>query len=111
MKLVLVCRKIMNTITKLVRDHIPALLVARHVPHKIRVAGPMEYRCALVKKLHEELEEFDALHSLEELADIMEVIEALKKLPEYWGIEEYRHQKMLEKGGFSNRIILSSEAA
>ena len=45
----------------------------------------------------------------EELANVLEVIEALKKLPEYTNVDEFKTRKREEKGGFESRIILKGE--
>ncbi|MES2315578.1 MAG: phosphoribosyl-ATP pyrophosphohydrolase [Patescibacteria group bacterium] len=79
------------------------------VPYEKRVATPEEYRAELLKKLPEEVAEFEEAHSPEELADIIEVIEALKELPEFSKVDEIRKIKLATKGGFTKRIILKGE--
>ena len=99
----------METYNKLVRDKIPGRLDKKGILYEKRIASPEEYKAELIKKLQEELDEFKAAESPEELADLIEVIEALKKLPEYTDVEEIRQQKLEEKGGFDERIILKGE--
>lgn len=94
---------------KLVRDKIPEILDAKGVVYEKRIATQEEYKTELIKKLREELEEFEVVGDVEELADIMEVIEALKLLPEYVDAEEVRKKKKEERGGFEGRIILKGE--
>lgn len=94
---------------KLVRDKIPEILDAKGVVYEKRIATQEEYKVELIKKLREELEEFEVAGDVEELADIMEVIEALKLLPEYTHAEEVRKKKKEERGGFKGRIILKGE--
>ena len=99
----------MESYNKLVRDGISKILDAKGVPYEKRVASPEEYKDELVKKLGEEIEEFKADLSVEELADVLEVIEAVKRLPEYADVEKIRQQKLAERGGFEQRIILKGE--
>ncbi len=73
----------MASYNKLVRDKIPEILDEKGVSYEKRIASPEEYRIKLIKKLAEEVKEFQEAGNLEELADVMEVVEALKKLPEY----------------------------
>lgn len=94
---------------KLVRDKIPEILDTKGVVYEKRIATPEEYKIELIKKLREELEEFEVAGDVEELADIMEVIEALKLLPEYIDAEEVRKKKKEERGGFEGMIILKGE--
>ncbi|MFZ2151961.1 MAG: nucleoside triphosphate pyrophosphohydrolase [Minisyncoccia bacterium] len=94
---------------KLVRDKIPEILDAKGVVYEKRIATEEEYKIELIKKLREELGEFEVAGDVEELADIMEVVEALKLLPEYSGVEEVRKKKKEERGGFEQRIILKGE--
>lgn len=94
---------------KLVRDKIPEILDAKGVVYEKRIVTQEEYKVELIKKLREELEEFEVAGDVEEFADIMEVIEALKLLPEYSDAEEVRKKKKEERGGFEQRIILKGE--
>lgn len=94
---------------KLVRDKIPQILDTKSVVYEKRTATEEEYKMELIKKLREELEEFEVASDGEELADIMEVVEALKLLPEYKAVEEVRKKKKEERGGFEQRIILKGE--
>ena len=94
---------------KLVRDRIPEILDAKGVPYEKRVADDAEYRTELIKKLVEEANEFAEAGAVEELADVLEVVAALRALPEYHDVESVREQKAIERGGFSDRIILKGE--
>lgn len=94
---------------KLVRDKIPEILDAKGVVYEKRIATEEEYKIELIRKLREELEEFEVAADVEELADIMEVVEALKLFPEYGDVEELRKKKKEERGGFEQRIILKGE--
>lgn len=62
-----------------------------------------------MKKLEEETEGFLKAGDAEELADVIEAIEALKKLPDYENMEEIRKNKLEERGGFDQKIILKGE--
>lgn len=99
----------MESFNKLVRDRIPEILDAKGVSYEKRIAVPEEYRVELVKKLKEEVGEFGEAGAVEELADVIEVVEALKKLPEYADVENIRQQKLAERGGFEQKIILKGE--
>lgn len=99
----------MESYNKLVRDNIPGVLDKKGVSYEKRIASPEEYKQELIKKLREELEEFEQAGDIEELADVLEVIEALKQLPEYQDVENIRIQKKEERGGFEGRIILKGE--
>ena len=96
----------MENYNKLVRDKIPEILDAKGISYEKRVASPKEYKEALIKKLTEEVGEFAEAADPEELADVLEVIEALRKLPGYEKIEELRLQKLNERGGFTEGLIL-----
>ncbi len=99
----------MEKYNKLVRDNIPEILDKKGIVYEKRIASPEEYKIELIKKLEEEMKEFMEANDPEELADIIEVIEALKVLPEYENVEELRIQKLKDKGGFENKIILKGE--
>jgi predicted house-cleaning noncanonical NTP pyrophosphatase (MazG superfamily) len=101
--------KKMPSYNKLVRDKIPQILDQKGISYEKRVASPEEYKVELIKKLGEEVKEFDEDGDLEELADVVEVVEALKKLPEYKGVEESRRKKREARGGFDQKIILKGE--
>jgi predicted house-cleaning noncanonical NTP pyrophosphatase (MazG superfamily) len=95
---------------KLVRDKIPQIIRAKGLEPVTRVADAEEYRIGLRAKLREEVEEFLASDDdPEELADILEVLYALA---EHGGtdrrqLEKLRAAKVLERGGFVDRIIWS----
>ena len=99
----------MESYSKLVRDRVPEILDGKGVPYEKRVASPEEYKQELIKKLSEEAAEFSEAGDPEELADVLEVIEALKKLPEYREVEKLRLEKLSERGGFNEKIILKGE--
>ncbi len=94
---------------KLVRDKIPEILDYKGIVYEKRIAEDDEYKEELIKKLAEEVKEFEADKSSEELADILEVIESLKELSEYKNVESIRFKKLAERGGFKNRFILKGE--
>ena len=96
----------MSQYEKLVRDKIPEILEEKNVPYEQRTALPEEYKQELIKKLGEEVAEFSEVGEVRELADVIEVVEALKKLPDYAEVEKLRLDKLKERGGFKNKIIL-----
>lgn len=93
---------------KLVRDRIPALIMAKgETPIYHRLADE-EFALALRRKLHEEVAEFEGTRATDELADILEVVYALAQ---HSGIspaalEGLRQQKQAERGGFEERWFL-----
>jgi predicted house-cleaning noncanonical NTP pyrophosphatase (MazG superfamily) len=99
----------MGNYNKLVRDKIPEILDGKGVVYEKRIATKAEYKIELIKKLHEEVQEFLHDESVEELADVLEVIESLKKFSEYEYVEQVRLQKKEERGGFDERIILKGK--
>ncbi len=99
----------MEKYNKLVRDKIPEYLDSKGISYEKRIADTEEYKEELIKKLAEEISEFLEAKNTEELADVIQVIEALKKLPEFSDVERIRIEKLNEKGGFENRIILKGE--
>lgn len=99
----------MKTYNKLVRDKIPEILDKKGISYEKRIASKSEYKIALIKKLEEEINEFQEENSAEELADVIEVIEALKKLQNYKNVEKIRAKKGKERGIFNKRIILKGK--
>lgn len=99
----------MPTYNKLVRDKIPEILDKKGIAYEKRIASPEEYKTELIKKLGDEVQEFEEAGDVGELADVLEVVEALKKLPEYSDVEVIRQNKREERGGFDERIILKGE--
>ena len=99
----------MESYNKLVRDKIPEILDEKGISYKKRIASSEEYKAELIKKLAEEIEEFEEAGSPEELADVIEVVEALKALPDYKNVEGLRKKKAEERGSFAERIILKGE--
>lgn len=94
---------------KLVRDNIPAIIQANgQKPLVRRLDSDKEYLEELIRKLKEEVSEFEDDRSIEELADIKEVLVAIR---EALGIhadelEEARQKKAAKNGRFSQRIYL-----
>jgi predicted house-cleaning noncanonical NTP pyrophosphatase (MazG superfamily) len=107
--------------TKLVRDKVPALMVAdAGRPMQVTVLTPPEYKRALLDKLLEEAAELrDAVHNFrhpdavrEEFADVVEVLNALVELftpgdeksnEEDW-LRNAVQKKADEKGQFRSRL-------
>jgi len=99
----------MQPYTKLVRDRIPEILDAKGVPYEKRIASSEEYRNELINKLLEEAGEFAKAGDIVELADVLEVVEALRTLPEYADVVRVQEEKREERGGFTERFIVSGE--
>lgn len=93
---------------KLVRDNIPAIMAKKGKQAKHHQAENPEYWQKLTDKLQEEVDEFLADQSLEELADIIEVVYAICAHKQFSleQLEKFRLNKLKEKGGFSQKLIL-----
>lgn len=98
----------MASYKKLVRDNIPEIIKANGSEPVTRILDEKEYLIELVKKLHEEVAEFEADYSVEELADIKEVTIAIREaLGIHAGeLEDVRRQKADKNGRFKKRIYL-----
>lgn len=96
---------------KLVRDHIPEIIRSNGEEPKVRTLNDDEYLAALDDKLREEVAEYLEANDLNELADILEVIRAIAEAhgSSIEKIERVREEKFEKRGGFSDRISLSSE--
>lgn len=95
---------------KLVRDKIPQIIAADGKKADTRLLNDKEYLKELIKKLKEEVSEFEKKPSIEELADIKEVTIAIREaLGIHAGIiEDMRRKKADERGRFKNKIFLES---
>jgi predicted house-cleaning noncanonical NTP pyrophosphatase (MazG superfamily) len=93
---------------KLVRDKIPEIIRKSGKEPVTRVLDEKEYLAELVKKLKEEVAEFEADHSIEELADIKEVVIAIRDALNIRAgeLEDVRREKAAKNGRFKNRIYL-----
>lgn len=96
---------------KLVRDKIPELIRSQGETPHIRILSGQAYTAALERKLDEETMEFLREKNPEELADILEVVYALAEnlgctKEELLRIYEQKHE---ERGGFRERIFLTSK--
>lgn len=102
--------------SKLVRDKIPDIMIAKKQTPKIKVIkNDSEYLEALHEKLSEEVNEFiessiknNNEEAMQEIADILEVIEAICKYKKYSrdSIQDFKSRKKQERGGFEKRILL-----
>lgn len=96
---------------KLVRDNIPAIIIANGGTADFRVLTAEEYRTALHTKLAEESAELSAAphgEQLSELADLMDVLKALAEDAGY-SLEQVLNAattKTENRGGFTRRIWL-----
>lgn len=100
----------MKIYNKLVRDKIPEIIHADGKQAKTRILDEKEYLNELIKKLREEVAEFEENLSIEELADIKEVTIALCEAMNIQAdkLEEIRLQKAKTNGRFKNRIFLET---
>jgi predicted house-cleaning noncanonical NTP pyrophosphatase (MazG superfamily) len=95
---------------KLVRDKIPSIIAADGKKLKTRILNDEEHLQALIKKLGEELSEFEEALSVEELADLQEIIHAIADAigTNKQELEKVRAEKAEKRGGFNNKIFLES---
>ncbi|MCK8816869.1 nucleoside triphosphate pyrophosphohydrolase [Natroniella sulfidigena] len=93
---------------KLVRDKIIEIIKADGKEAKYKIAHGEEYKCYLIKKLQEEVDEFKEEEEIEELADILEVIEGLLNVYNLsWDdIFKLKEEKAIKRGQFEEGIIL-----
>lgn len=102
----------MSVYNKLVRDRIPEIIKKSGQTAVTKTLSIGEYIKELRKKSEEELKEYmnaktDA-EALEELADLLEIIHALAKVhgATIDQVEEIRHKKAEQRGGFEDRVLL-----
>lgn len=100
----------MKIYKKLVRDKIPDIIAANGEEPVTRILTQDEYFTELIKKLKEEVAEFEADPSAEELADIKEVMTALRIAMNINAgeLEDVRRKKANDRGRFKKRIFLES---
>ena len=100
----------MKVYNKLVRDKIPAIIEADNKRCEIEIVEGKEKQELLEKKLLEEVNEYLEDKNLEELADIMEVLYGLANELGYSEEElnKKREEKLKERGGFKEGIVLKS---
>ncbi len=93
---------------KLVRDKVPDIIKEKGQKARIHTASEDEYYLELLKKLNEEVTEFEKSDDAEELADILEVVYALAlaKGVQPEELQNVREKKAEEKGRFHRRIVL-----
>lgn len=98
----------MPSYKKLVRDKVPEIIRKNGKEPVTRILDDKEYLEELVKKLKEEVAEFEEEHSVEELADIKEVIIAIREtLGIHAGeLEDVRRKKADTNGRFKKKIYL-----
>ncbi|MHA1749290.1 MAG: phosphoribosyl-ATP pyrophosphohydrolase [Promethearchaeota archaeon] len=98
----------MPVYNKAVRDKIPEIITKSGSKPQYRILDNEKFLPYLEKKLHEELEEYDASKSIIELADLIEVIYRIAELRNVTveELELIRNEKRIEKGGFDKNIYL-----
>lgn len=98
----------MKEYNKLVRDKIPEIIEKSGAKAITRTLTDEEYKEYLVKKLFEEIAEFQESKSLEELGDIQEVLIALRIAYGYSAEKLFSNMfiKAQERGAFTQKILL-----
>lgn len=94
---------------KLVRDHIPQIIIADGKKPITRILDDEEYLNELDQKLNEEVAEYQADKSIEEMADVLEVLFAICEARGHSveDLMEVRNAKREKRGGFEKRIFWS----
>lgn len=100
----------MKIYNKLVRDKIPEIIRADGLKPNTRILGEKEFLKELIKKLKEEVSEFEAEPSLKELADIKEIIIAVRDAMGLHAgdLEDMRRKKAASNGRFKKKVFLES---
>lgn len=98
----------MKIYNKLIRDRIPEIITADDKTFEIEIVTGIEKQELLEKKLLEEVNEYLEDKNLEELADVMEVLFGLANELGYSeeDLINKRNQKLEERGGFKEGIVL-----
>lgn len=93
---------------KLVRDKIPEIIKNKGGTATCRTLSDAEFRAELIKKMHEETEEFDKDNTLEELADMYAVLFELIVSAGYTTAEVFAtaEKKRMQNGGFKNKLFM-----
>ena len=97
-----------KTYNKLVRDHIPEIIVESGAECKTEILSDEKYLEMIDAKLDEELAEYHKDQNIEELADLLEVIRAATIARGYTleELETVRAKKAEKRGGFEKKILL-----
>ena len=100
----------MKIYNKLVRDRIPEVIKASGKTCEIEIVNGKDKQELLEKKLLEEVNEYLEDKNLEELADVMEVLFGLANELGYSeeDLLNKRNEKLEERGGFKEGIVLKS---
>lgn len=102
----------MPVYNKLVRDRIPEIIENDGKQCTTKILDNERYIVELKKKVHEELQEYEAASSdeeaVEELADILELMHALAKThgSTIEEVENVRVEKAKKRGGFEEKVFL-----
>ena len=98
----------MKIYNKLVRDRIPDIIEKSGGTCEIEIVNGKEKQELLENKLLEEVNEYMEDKNLEELADVMEVLFALANELGYSeeDLLNKRNEKLQERGGFKDGIVL-----
>ena len=95
---------------KLVRDKIPEIIESKGGIADCRTLSDEEFRAELIKKMHEETEEFNKDNTLEELGDMYSVLFELAHNAGFniSDVMMASEQKRMQNGGFSKKIFMKS---
>ncbi|WP_195263183.1 nucleoside triphosphate pyrophosphohydrolase [Clostridium sp. 1001275B_160808_H3] len=98
----------MKIYNKLVRDRIPEIIMEDGKTCEIEIVSGIEKQELLEIKLLEEVNEYLEDRNLEELSDVMEVLFGIANELGYSedDLIKKRNQKLEERGGFKEGIVL-----
>lgn len=104
----IVFKMLNEKLPKLVRDKIPEIIRSDGENPITRNVEGEELKEFLIKKLYEEVEEYEQSKDPKELHDILEVIHALADTHDISKeeLETNREQKSINRGSFSKGIVL-----
>ena len=95
---------------KLVRDNVCFIIEEEGGTTECRVLTDKEYKCELIKKMHEDTDKYSENCSLDNLANMWEVFRNIIKDSEFKFSDVLRTamKKREESGSFTNKIYLES---
>ncbi|MCC2630485.1 MAG: hypothetical protein K0S38_294 [Candidatus Paceibacter sp.] len=94
---------------KLIRDNVPELMQKKDKKIQYHAAGSeQEFWSVLMRKLQEEMNEFEKEPTMEQYIDILDVIDEIARAKNFdlKELKALREQKNIEQGGFEKRWVL-----
>ncbi|MFN8453825.1 MAG: nucleoside triphosphate pyrophosphohydrolase [Anaerolineae bacterium] len=93
---------------KLVRDNLPAVIVQQGGRPVVEQLDLADFKHELKKKLHEIAGEIYNEGRIDDLIEILEIVYTLAALAgvNETQLDELRNQKLVERGGYNQRLLL-----